>query len=190
MAKAKGNKKGAPFERKIAKQLSLWWTRDERDDIFWRTPGSGARHTVRQKVGKDTKNSAGDIGCQDEIGRPFIDYFLIELKVGYNKVIDPLAIFDSPRKKKHFLLDVWAKAEKEREQVGRRASLLIFQRDFRVPFVIIKTGIYDILAAADSKTSPSMLIDLEDGYKSLLIVSLEKFLLDIKPNFIKDSLKC
>ncbi len=75
--------KGGEFERNICKQLSLWWTENERDDIFWRTAGSGARHTTRQKKNISTENSAGDVCYIDQLGKPFIDYFLMELKRGY-----------------------------------------------------------------------------------------------------------
>lgn len=75
--------KGSKFERKIAQKLSLWWTDNERDDIFYLTSGSGARATQRKKKGVDTANSSGDIGIIDPIGKPFIDMFLIEVKSGY-----------------------------------------------------------------------------------------------------------
>ena len=75
--------KGSQFERDICRELSIWWTQGERDDIFWRTSGSGARATTRAKKGDATANSAGDIGYLDEIGKPFLDYFMVELKRGY-----------------------------------------------------------------------------------------------------------
>jgi len=41
--------KGSSFEREICTILSKWWTNNERDDVFWRTAGSGARATTRSK---------------------------------------------------------------------------------------------------------------------------------------------
>lgn len=79
---AKG--KGSAFEREIAKQLSLWWTEGERDDIFWRTNASGARFTARRKQGKTTEGQGGDITFTDPIGKGLIDVFSIELKTGYS----------------------------------------------------------------------------------------------------------
>jgi len=78
--------KGSEFERYIAKELSFWWTQEEddpREDIFYRTHGSGSRHTARIKKNKNTINAAGDLMFIDEIGKPFIDMFIIELKSGY-----------------------------------------------------------------------------------------------------------
>jgi len=75
--------KGGNYERQVCKELSLWWTNGERDDIFWRTAGSGGRSTARRKKKKSTANAAGDIRYDDALGKPFIDYFLCEIKRGY-----------------------------------------------------------------------------------------------------------
>lgn len=66
--------------------LGKWWTQDldnPRDDIFYRTSGSGSRHTARMKQNMPTYNSAGDMGYLDPIGRAFVDFFLVEIKRGY-----------------------------------------------------------------------------------------------------------
>lgn len=49
--------KGSVFEREICKALGRWWTDGERDDIFWRTAGSGARATCRLERGKVLRGS-------------------------------------------------------------------------------------------------------------------------------------
>jgi len=78
-----GKRKGSAFERKICKELSLWWSKGKRDDIFWRTSGSGARSTVRSKKNKQTFGQGGDVQAADPIGQPLIDVFNIEMKTGY-----------------------------------------------------------------------------------------------------------
>ena len=85
--KGRGMAKGSSFERDICKQLSLWWTDGERDDVFWRTSGSGARAKVRSKTGDKTFGQHGDVQATDPIGQPLIDLCSIELKRGYNKAI-------------------------------------------------------------------------------------------------------
>lgn len=77
--------KGSKFEREICKLLSLWWTDNKRDDIFWRTSGSGARAKTRSKTNRDTFGQYGDIQATDPIGQPLIDLCSIELKKGYSK---------------------------------------------------------------------------------------------------------
>lgn len=79
--------KGSAFEREICKKLSLWWTDGARDDVFWRTSGSGARAKTRGKSGKSTFGQYGDIQATDPIGQPLIDLCSIEVKRGYNKAI-------------------------------------------------------------------------------------------------------
>lgn len=74
--------KGSSFERKICKQLSLWWSGGKRDDIFWRSSQSGGRATQRSKSGRKTFGSYGDIAAVDPIGLPLLEVFTIELKTG------------------------------------------------------------------------------------------------------------
>jgi len=98
--------KGQDFERDTCKKLSLWYSNGEREDYFWRTAGSGARATSRFKKAKSTENSAGDVGYLDISGKPFIDYFMLELKRGftkkrrknYEKIKAAIAINDSENK--------------------------------------------------------------------------------------------
>jgi len=71
-----GHAKGAEFERQIATHLSLWASRGERKDIFWRTPASGAR----SRVTKGNKSHEGDIMATDPIGEKFTANVLLELK--------------------------------------------------------------------------------------------------------------
>ena len=77
--------KGSNFEREICKQLSLWWSKSKRDDIFWRTAGSGAMAKTRSKSNKKTFGQCGDIQATDPIGQPLINVCSIELKRGYSK---------------------------------------------------------------------------------------------------------
>lgn len=73
-----GHSKGADFEREIVKKLSLWASSGARQDIFWRSPGSGSRHTA---VGnKDAAAHAGDICATHELGRLFCEHVIVECK--------------------------------------------------------------------------------------------------------------
>lgn len=81
----KGSKKGSGFERDMCKQLSLWWTNGKRDDIFWRTAGSGARAKTRSKQKQSTFGQYGDVQATDPIGQPLMNLVTIELKRGYPK---------------------------------------------------------------------------------------------------------
>jgi hypothetical protein len=76
--------KGGNFEREVAVALSLWWSKNSRDDIFWRTHGSGGRSTVRGKQNKRTEGQYGDISATDVSGKPLIEHWCIECKTGYS----------------------------------------------------------------------------------------------------------
>ena len=78
--KIDGKKKGGSFERHMAKSLSIWFSDGMSDNMFSRTAGSGARHTIRKKNNKDSIHEAGDIRALENEGKLFTDVFLIELK--------------------------------------------------------------------------------------------------------------
>lgn len=65
--------------------ISQWWTGGERDDIFWRTVGSGGWKSNRSRRGSDTTTQEGDIQAIDPDGKALIDHVTIENKVGYGK---------------------------------------------------------------------------------------------------------
>jgi hypothetical protein len=75
--------KGSSFEREVAKQLSLWWSGGERDDLIWRTAMSGGRATVRHRQGKRTAGQAGDLTATDDQALPLFKLVAFELKRGY-----------------------------------------------------------------------------------------------------------
>ena len=90
------SQKGSAFERTISEQLSLWWSKNSRDDIFWRTSQSGGRATQRAKQGKLTFGQYGDIQAIDPSGQPLLDLLTIELKRGYSGV-SPMEWIENPR---------------------------------------------------------------------------------------------
>ena len=139
--------KGSSFEREICKQLSLWWTDNERDDVFWRTSGSGARATTRRKNNIRTKYEYGDVAFTDPIGQPLMDAFLIELKRGYSNDISILDLLDkSDGLKDTLLLQWWKKAEEERGFAERKHSLIIFRRNRREACIFMTRCLYNLLA--------------------------------------------
>lgn len=116
--------KGPPFEREIAHSLSRWWTGGERDDLAWRTAGSGARATTRAKKGKSTANAAGDLAATDHLIQPLFDLFAFELKRGLNYV-SAYQLLDSPNRKLRVdgkCLDGWVH-QARRSQANSKAKL-------------------------------------------------------------------
>lgn len=113
--------KGPRFEREQAVTYSLWWTDNERDDIFWRTDGSGSRATNRARKGKKTRFQYGDMTFTDPIGQPLIDIFSFEFKFYYRYSM--LGVFHNVSFD-HDWLKFWAKAWRDAEESGRRSMLV------------------------------------------------------------------
>lgn len=130
--------KGSQWERDVARMLSQWWTKDDeevRDDIFWRTGGSGGMATRRSQKGKTTSGQYGDIMATDPIGAPLIKALTIELKRGYSKA-NPLDVVDCGDKTP--LVAGWIEQAKKAHQDSKSLSwIIIVKRDRREPFVIL-----------------------------------------------------
>ena len=128
MGKRSSNK-GSAFERKFCKDLSLWWTDGERDDVFWRTHGSGGRATQRTKKGKETHGQYGDVCATDPIGDELLDWIVFELKKGYSKA-SPIDLFNSQN-------TVWRKLIEQAWETSEDAKCpyfaLIHFPDYRKP---------------------------------------------------------
>ena len=125
---AKGMRKGSQFERSICKQLSEWWTDGERDDVFWRSAGSGARAKTRSKTGRGTFGQYGDVQATDPIGQPLIDLFTIEIKRGYGVTV--LEAVDKPGTAAYQLWEKWLRQViQDHENAGSVSWMLITKRD-------------------------------------------------------------
>lgn len=130
-------RKGYGFERQLSKQLSLWWTGGERDDVIWRTQCSGGRATSRTKVGKTTEGQHGDLTYTNPIAKPLFDRVLIEAKCGYKKwsVMDCI---DKGPKAATQQLEKWIdKAVEDSDAAGTETIWIITKRDGRQPLIFI-----------------------------------------------------
>ena len=80
--RVKGGPKGARFERRICKELSLWVSNEEREDCFWRSSMSGGRATLHIKRGRKTAISAqaGDITAIHKKGMLLSSLVVIDCK--------------------------------------------------------------------------------------------------------------
>lgn len=166
-------KKGPAFERDTCKALSLWWTNNEDDDVFYRTSGSGGRATARRKLGKKTPNEYGDIGFKRVMGKPFVSVFLCELKRGYTADISVLDFIDSLKGRKAPLLQQWwNKAEGERTDAERKYTLIIFRRDRHRACIMISLECYNELTDLCLKFSGTF-ISIDQNY---VIIRLEEFM--------------
>lgn len=136
--------KGQQNERDLCKQFSLWWSEGlgispPRDDIFWRTAGSGARARVRIDAGKETHQGYGDMMAEDPIGQPLIDACTFEFKKGY----DALSLLDciASRQRKPLLIQFVQSVEKD-AQDAHNWPILVFQKKRRKAIICMKIQLY------------------------------------------------
>jgi len=188
----KGLGKGPDYERTICKRLSLWWTNGERDDVFWRTAGSGGWASTRRKKGEQTYGSYGDVAALDPIGESLIKLVTIEIKRGhspkpskgpsdYLNVLDLLDYDFKTRKKPPLLIQWWEKLQKDCLSAGAKYPWLIFKRDRAKACIVIDQVFMDDIPMAFED-----LICCFTPFGSLWITRLDHFLTRIKPKFFVD----
>jgi hypothetical protein len=194
MATMLSNKKGAQFERDIAKKLSLWLSDGVRDDLVWRTSASGARHTIRQKKGHATVNQAGDLCAQDPSVHYFFDRVLVECKSGYrstptkkqSQTIMIISMLDAPNAAKTPLLfGWWQKATKEKIASNKDRVMLIFRRTGKKTCLMIEKEW--LLKLSHNKNGPypydSVLIKVKP-YPLLVVCDFEQWLSWCEPHVV------
>jgi len=137
--------KGGEWERDLSKMLSLWWTHGDRDDVIWRTHGSGSRATTRSRKGLGTLGAAGDLMATDPIAEPLFAYWLAEAKRGYKLAGDNSAAINllywldkQPSHKPPLLFQWWLKAEQERRIHQRHEAVIMFRRTAKMPVIMMR----------------------------------------------------
>lgn len=103
-----------------------------------------------------------------------------------NDTIDPLDFIDSPKCPP--LLSWWLKAEKERKEVGRRFSMIIFKRDGKSKCIMIDIDHYNgivnhIYSDCFTKCLQVDYSMTEQGANSFLILSYDEFINSVHPDF-------
>ncbi|MEE8114300.1 MAG: hypothetical protein V3T23_08085 [Nitrososphaerales archaeon] len=124
-----GSRKGGEWERQFARQLSLWWTNQVDDCVFYRLGGSGG--AKRDKQGKT--GSAGDIRYEKPKGKFLTDRYTFELK-SYGDVTQDLwsVLVGNPTAR---VTEWWEHVLSDAAIYGRR-SLLILRTNNRAPIFL------------------------------------------------------
>lgn len=134
--------KGSSFERRVSKQLSLWWSQGEDDNIFWRSISSGAMATNRSKQGKATNAAYGDITYLEPSGEPLLRVFTFELKK-YSS-LDMMTLIDG--KSTGLLGKFWEKLLKECQEAKKAgwgaSPAMVTSRNNRIPLMTIDYKMY------------------------------------------------
>jgi hypothetical protein len=118
-----GKQKGADFEREVCKKLSLWVSRGEKEDLFWRSAMSGGRATVYRKQGKgQLARQAGDITATAPEGHVLTDQWYIECKFVADLRLDSWLLKDEGD-----LARYWTTAKEEAKAHGRDPMMIVKQ---------------------------------------------------------------
>ncbi len=184
--------KGSNFEREICKLLSLWWTNNKRDDVFWRTSGSGARATTRSKTKQKTFGQYGDVQATDPIGQPLIDLCTIELKRGYSKstFADLIEESQTANAKPCAYYQFIKQARQDHNKAGSLSWMLIIKRDRRKPIIIIPSKLHGRIEKIDNFIDIRLSVHARIKIRKLkgsgvYIYPLADFLSYVKPKVMK-----
>lgn len=178
-----GKSKGGTFERKLCVDLSEWWSGGERDDIFWRTSGSGSRGTARSKRGKSTHGQYGDIQAVDPLGAPLMALFTIEAKKGYNKETLSHLLDRKPDSKPTELEGFIRQAIEDCTKAGTPYWLLIHKRDNRETLVVLPHETMNSFPKL-RRVRPGLLLGLA-GLGKLFVCPWESFKAAVRPKMIR-----
>jgi|GEM_PF-1853170 len=165
---ANGKRKGNNYERDISKALSLWVSLGSRDDIFWRSQNSGARHTTRNKKHMTLEGQSGDIAatCSGP-SEAFIKIFCVEIK--RYKDINLWGIIKQTKKG---ILTFWKQAESKAKEVNK-VPVLIVKEDFK-PALLISVKDLNFLLNKCYGLEPDLVANITGD--RLFIWKLEKIL--------------
>lgn len=141
--KSAGGIKGGDYERLFAVELGKWWA--DREDVFWRTGGSGGRASRRHEKGRETAQQHGDIAAIDPDGAPLTEFLTFELKCGYNEehltnVLDR----NQTAKRREFEAFV-TQANAAHEAAWSYAWIIFHKRDRKPPFCYMPTYLWQAL---------------------------------------------
>jgi hypothetical protein len=188
------SKKGSAFERDTCRLLSLWWTAQKRDDIFWRSAGSGARAKTRSKTGRSTFGQYGDIQCVDPIGSALTSVCTIELKRGYTKSTFSDAVEKPDKAAQQMFEKFLEQAITDSRNAKTPFWMLITRRDKKQSMVFIPNPFYKALVSVGSllnRSVPFVKIRMRSklGSKtklhSIVGFHLDSFLESVSPTYIK-----
>lgn len=187
--------KGSKFERDVCKQLSLWWTDNKRDDIFWRTSGSGARAKTRSKKGNSTFGQYGDVQATDPIGQPLIDLCTIEIKKGYFKhsYFDLIDKLSSETKLPH--IEFMNQVITDTYNAKTYSWLLITKRDRKETLIAMPSFLCKALKTAGSNigfSAPAFYLrcylKADEPAHKIFVITLTDFFWHVNPSHIQEVL--
>jgi hypothetical protein len=170
------NRKGPAWERDFAKKLTQWFSGQNNEKYFWRSPGSGILATFNDK------NPSGDIISLKNESSWVTDKLSFELKNGYSstRLIDHLK-----NTKKNDILEFWTQCCNDALKANKE-PVLVFKQSYGNPIIAITTNLSNCINIRDIasiviKTNNGSLPDCE-------FYNLDAFLMKVQPERLKEAL--
>lgn len=133
---AASKRKGSSFERELCRDLSLWVSRAEHEDLFWRSAMSGGRGTIRvDKHG--AQKVSGDICSVRREGHIFTDWWHVEAKHVKDMELTSFALKDTG-----FLAIEWRRCVRQAKSHRKLPMLVVKQNRFPI-IVVLEGGLLD-----------------------------------------------
>ena len=114
--------KGHKFEIEISRYLSLWFSKGKKDDLYWRSAGSGNIATIGLSRGKRLDKLTGDISSIGGEGEELTRNFMVECKFYKDLEYDSL-IFNVNRG----ICGFWNKLVKDAKKFSKLPMLIARQ---------------------------------------------------------------
>ena len=126
-----GATKGSTNERKLCKEISLWWSDGKDPNIFCRT-----------NEGSQAPEEQGDMKARKSEGFPLMKMFCFEFK--HYRNVDLLELLDDRKEK--LLLKWWNQVnENSKSSESTKSPFLLFKRNNRKPYVALDNATVGIL---------------------------------------------
>jgi hypothetical protein len=179
------SRKGGAFERRIAVEMSEWWSLGQADDLFWRTPGSGARATNRSKKGKSASFGSGDVLVCDDRGKELLELCTFELKKGYTATtLQDLFDISETRPGTSQIDKFVAASHRASKQSGSLTWALIMERNRRLSLITFPLADVGMRLFRLNKVRTMITCNRTSGTIApiLITASWEEFTSAISPN--------
>lgn len=145
-------RKGGAWERSCSTTLSIWISSSDpskpvRDDLVWRSAGSGSRATNGKKIGKSRTSQAGDLTATDIQASLFFSKFFVECKAYRSLHLEGL-FWDVTDKTLTTCVDVPIVQSKE----NKKWPFFLWRQNKRFPLLCLSSKFVSILS--DFKVYP------------------------------------
>jgi hypothetical protein len=150
MGGSRSKQKGAQFERDVCRVFSLWVSKGQREDCFWRSAMSGGRATLKARKGLADKaqSQCGDLSSIHPLGELLLRIFLVECKFYKNFELQLVAFG-----KRGKMLPIWEKVKKE-AKTFKRLPLLVAKQNAQPTLIGVNRLGYELLVLGIKNTVP------------------------------------